>query len=66
MKNNNCGDCQEKSVEGVAFIDKETGFLCVSLNKDVIKCQHDLLVPYVCTTCGETTWKTKSCNEKEN
>lgn len=25
MKNNNCSDCSEKTVEGRAVIDKETG-----------------------------------------
>lgn len=32
MKNNNCSDCSEKTVEGRAVIDKETGLLCVDLN----------------------------------
>lgn len=67
MKNNNCQDCQEKSVEGRAFIDQETGLLCVSLTKsNVYPDDKDVLVPYVCTTCGETTWKTKSATEKNN
>ncbi len=67
MKNNNCQDCQEKSVEGRAFIDKETGLLCVDLNsQNSYPCDKDVLVPYVCTTCGETTWKTKSTTEKND
>ena len=64
MKNNNCSDCDEKSVEGRAFIDKETGLLCVDLTQQNYPTNKDILVPYVCTTCGETTWKTKSKNEK--
>ena len=64
MKNNNCQDCQEKSVEGRAYIDKETGLLCVLLTKaNTYPEGKDVLVPYVCITCGETTWKTKSTTE---
>lgn len=66
MKNNHCSDCEEKSVEGRAFIDKETGLLCVDLTRQDYPTNHDLLVPYVCTTCGETSWKTKSKTEKDN
>ncbi len=65
MKNNNCQDCQEKSVEGRAYIDKETGLLCVDLTcPNEYPEGRDVLVPYVCTTCGETTWKTKSTTEE--
>ena len=63
MKNNNCSDCSEKTVEGRAVIDKETGLLCVDLNCQDYKTDKDILIPYVCTTCGETTWKTKSPTE---
>jgi len=42
-----------------AFIDKDTGLLCVDLEKQDYPTDKDILVPYVCTTCGETTWKTK-------
>ena len=66
MKNNNCSDCDEKTVEGRAFIDSVTGLLCVDLNRDDYPKDNDLIVPYVCTTCGETTWKTKSKNEKNS
>ena len=55
MKNNNCQDCQEKSVEGRAYIDPETGLLCVDLTSTECPEGKDILVPYVCTTCGETT-----------
>jgi len=66
MKNNNCSDCSEKSVEGRAYIDKETGLLCVDLtNNKMPETDKDILVPYVCTTCGETTWKTKSKVEED-
>ncbi len=65
MKNNNCSDCSCKTVEGRAYIDKETGLLCVDLTKQDYETDKDILVPYVCTTCGETTWKTKSPTEKE-
>ena len=65
MKNNNCSDCSEKTVEGRAVIDKETGLLCVDLNCQDYETDKDILVPYVCTTCGETTWKTKSTTEQK-
>jgi len=66
MKNCNCSDCDEKSIEGRAFIDKETGILCVDLTRQDYPVDKDILVPYVCTTCGETTWKTKSKTEKDS
>ena len=65
MKNNNCQDCQEKSVEGRAYIDSETGILCVDLTSTECPEGKDVLVPYICTTCGETTWKTKSATEEK-
>ncbi len=66
MKNCNCSDCDEKTVEGRAFIDQETGLLCIDLKRQDYPNENDLLVPYVCTTCGETTWKTKSKTEKDS
>ena len=66
MKNCNCKDCEEKTVEGRAFIEKETGLLCVDLTKQDYPTNKDILVPYVCTTCGETTWKVKSKTEKDS
>ena len=66
MGNNNCSDCAEKTVEGRAYVDPETGYLCVDLSKQDYPTDQDILVPYVCTTCGDTTWKTKSKTEKDN
>lgn len=67
MKNNNCCDCKEKTTEGRAYFDSETGLLCVDLERHDYPLDHskDLLVPYICTSCGETTWKTKSQDEKK-
>lgn len=66
MKNNNCSDCSSNSVEGRAFIDPETNLLCVDLERQDYPTDKDILVPYVCTTCGETTWKVKSQEEKND
>ncbi len=54
-----CNKCAEKTVQGRAYIDSNTGLLCVSLEEKYEK-PNDLkvLVPYVCTNCGTTTWKT--------
>ena len=45
--------------------DEETHLLCVDLTRQDYPTDKDILVPYVCTTCGETTWKTKSKTEKD-
>lgn len=63
MKNNNCSDCSENTYEGRAYIDPETNMLCLDLNSRELPEGKDILIPYVCTTCGETTWKTKSTTE---
>lgn len=67
MKNNNCCDCKEKTIEGRAYLDEATGLICVDLNRHDYPTDKtkDILVPYVCTTCGETTWKVKSQDEKK-
>ncbi len=66
MKNNNCSDCAHKTVEGRAIIDPETGLLCVDLKRQDYPTDKDILVPYVCTTCGEVSFKTKSKTEKNS
>ena len=59
LKNKGCSKCDETSVQGRAYIDEETGLFCVSLEEKYDKPEGKKdLVPYVCTTCGETTWKT--------
>lgn len=57
--NKGCSKCEETTVQGRAYIDSKTGLLCVSLEEKYEK-PSDLkvLVPYVCTNCGTTTWKT--------
>lgn len=66
MKNNNCSDCEEKTVEGRAYFDKDTGYLCLDLTRQDYPTNQDILVPYVCTTCGEVSWKAKSNIEKDS
>ena len=58
MKNANC-DCCKDAKFGIAYIDEESGILCVSLEEKYDKPKEKkVLVPFICTTCGETTWKT--------
>ncbi len=59
MKNKGCSKCDESTLQGRAYIDQDTGILCVSLEEKYEKPKgKKVLVPFVCTTCGETTWKT--------
>ena len=59
MKNNGCSTCQETTVQGKAYIDPETNLLCVSLEEKYDKPEGlKVLVPFICTNCGTTTWKT--------
>jgi len=59
MKNNGCSKCQETTVQGKAYIDPETNLLCVSLEEKYDKPEGlKVLVPFICTNCGTTTWKT--------
>lgn len=54
-----CNKCDESMVQGKAYIDEETKLLCVSLEEKYDKPKgKKVLVPFVCTTCGETVWKT--------
>ena len=40
-------------------MDEKTGLLCVSLEEKYEKPKNlKVLVPFICTTCGKTTWKT--------
>ena len=59
MKNNGCSKCQETTVQGKAYIDPENNLLCVSLEEKYDKPEGlKVLVPFICTNCGTTTWKT--------
>lgn len=59
MKNNGCSKCQETTVQGKAYLDPETNLLCVSLEEKYDKPEGlKVLVPFICTNCGTTTWKT--------
>ena len=47
------------TLQGRAYIDSETGLLCVSIEEKYDKPKgKKVLVPFVCTTCGTTEWKT--------
>lgn len=64
MKNKNCGDCKD-SKQGKAYIDSETGLLCVKIEEKYDKPVDKItLVPFVCTTCGTVNWKCIAPNEK--
>lgn len=65
MKKENCSNCKD-SKQGRAFIDKETGLLCVEIVEKYEKPKDKTtLVPYICTTCGTVNWKAINPNEKE-
>lgn len=66
MRKLGCDKCEETTVQGRAYIDEKTGLLCVSLEEKYEK-PNDLnvLVPFVCTTCGTTKWKTISKEENK-
>ena len=65
MKNKNCGDCKD-SKQGKAYIDEETGLLCVKIEEKYEKPQgKKTLVPYICTKCGTVNWKCFDPDEKE-
>ena len=59
MKNNGCSKCAKTTYQERAYIDEESGLLCVALEEKYDKPKGlKVLVPFVCTTCGTTTWKT--------
>jgi len=59
MKMPGCKKCSETTLQGRAYVDTETGLLCVSLEEKYEKPKgKKVLVPFVCTTCGTTEWKT--------
>jgi|GEM_PF-1327366 len=65
LKNSNCGSCDD-SKQGRAYLDKETGLLCISLEEKYDKPKDKkVLVPYVCSTCGTTEWRTIDPEEKD-
>ena len=54
-----CNKCAETTVQGRAYIDEKTGLLCVALEEKYEKPKGlKVLVPFVCTNCGTTNWKT--------
>lgn len=65
MKKPGCSKCKETTVQGRAYFDPDTNLLCVSLEEKYDKPTNlNVLVPFVCTTCGTTEWKT--VNGEEN
>ena len=66
MKKPGCSKCEETTVQGRTYIDEKTGLLCVSLEEKYEKPKGlKVLVPFVCTTCGTTEWKTIDNEENE-
>jgi len=59
MKKAGCNKCDTTTYQGKAYIDEETGLLCVKLEEKYEKPKgKKVLVPFVCTSCGTTEWKT--------
>ena len=66
MKKPNCNKCAESTKQGKAYIDPETGLLCVELVEKYEKPEGlKVLVPFICTNCGTTEWKTIDSLEDE-
>lgn len=66
MKKPGCSKCEEQK-QGRAYIDEESGLLCVSLEEKYDKPKGlKVLVPFVCTQCGTTEWKTISSDENKD
>ncbi len=66
MRKLGCNKCEETTVQGRAYIDEKTGLVCVSLEEKYEKPKGlKVLVPFVCTTCGTTKWKTIDTSENE-
>ena len=66
MKKPGCNKCAETTIQGRAYIDENTGLLCVSLEEKYDKPEGlKVLVPFVCTNCGTTEWKTIDSLENE-
>ncbi len=61
-----CSKCEKSTIQGKAYIDKSSGLLCVSLEEKYEKPEClKVLVPFVCTNCGTTTWKTIDTEENK-
>lgn len=66
MKNNGCSKCAKATRQGKAYIDEATGLLCVALEEKYDKPKGlKILVPFICTNCGTTTWKVIDTSEDE-
>ena len=59
MKKPGCDKCAETTKQGRTYIDEKTGLLCVTLEEKYDKpAGLKVLVPFICTKCGTTEWKT--------
>lgn len=59
MKKPGCSKCSEATLQGRAYIDSESGLLCVATEEKYDKpVGKKVLVPFICTNCGTTEWKT--------
>jgi len=64
LKKPGCGSCSETQIQGHTYIDKDTGMLCVTLEKKIeLPKGKKVLVPQICTTCGTTEWITIDTND---
>lgn len=62
--NKNCGNCKD-SKQGKLYYDKNSDLFCIELLEKYDKPQNkNVLVPFVCTTCGTVNFK--CINQKEN
>ena len=63
LKKGDCSNCNNGK-QGRAYIDSKTGLLCISLEEKYEKPKGlKVLVPYVCTTCGNTEWRALDSEE---
>ena len=53
-----CGDCSNESRQARTYIDDYTGVLCAEICEKYEKPDSLVIVPFICTSCGTTTWKT--------
>lgn len=66
MKKPGCNKCALTTVQGRAYIDEKTHLLCVDIVEKYEKPKGlKVLVPFICTNCGTTEWKTIDSDEDE-
>ncbi len=58
MKNPGCSNCDNNSELGFAYIDHQSGLLCITFEEKILPKGVKVLRPSICKTCGTTEWKT--------